>query len=594
MALARTLRRGAASAALYRRGGPEGSAVLLSLPAVLLLLGAFVGPLAILLAYSVGLLGDDTPLGLSRYAEVLTDGFYLGVLGSTLRLGLLVTAATLALGYPLAWAVAQARGRRRTLLLAVVIAPLLTNILVRTLGWVVILDDNGILNAALRAISGGRVSQRFLGTDVGIVIALTHVFLPFMVLPMLTTLERIAPSLRESAAVYGAHPVVVFWRVILPLSVPGIIAGSTLVFLLATGALLTPLIVGQGRVWVLPTLIYEQIQLVHWGRAAALAVTLFGASLLAILLSQWLGQRLAGSYERGAPGGLARAWARVGGEFGVRLSAALRGAPTFARGLRLMGQGFVALVLLYLLFPLGVVVKTAFDASPVIQAGFGGFTLRWFEALFADSRYLDALLLSLRLALLTAVVDLALGIPAAHALVRGSFPGRGPLLAFLLSPLLIPHMVLAIGLVLYFQALGAGPSFVRLLVVHLVIALPYVVRILVTAFQSVDPRLEESAHTLGASRLTVLRRVTLPLVKPALFAAMLFSFLVSFDEATITVLVAGAGNVTLPVRIFSQLTQQWTAAVAALSTLWIAWTLLMLVVIERLVGLSAFGTERQT
>src|SRR5438046_3074146 len=123
----------------------------LVLPAALLLLSAFVGPLAILLGYSVGLLGDDTPPGLSRYAEILTDDFYLGVLLDTLRLGVTVTFCTLVLGYPLAWAIATARGRRRTLLLAILIAPLLTNILVRTLAWVVILDDNGLLNAALQA-----------------------------------------------------------------------------------------------------------------------------------------------------------------------------------------------------------------------------------------------------------------------------------------------------------------------------------------------------------------------------------------------------------------------------------------------------------
>jgi putative spermidine/putrescine transport system permease protein len=583
MALGRVLRRGAFGAARPRLDASGGGAAWLALPAVALLLLAFVGPLAILLAHSVGLLGTDTPLGLSRYAEVLTDDLYLGVLLGTLRMGLLVTACTLLLGYPLAWAIAQAQGRQRTILLAILIAPLLTNILVRTLAWVVILDDNGLLNAALRALSGGAFSQGFLGTMSGVTIALVQVFLPFMVLPMLNTLERIAPALREAAAVHGAHPLVVFWRVTLPLSVPGILAGSTLVFLLATGALLTPLIVGQGRVWALSTLIYEQIQIVQWGRAAALAMTLFLASLVVILLSHWLGQRLAGG--AGAAG--------LGSELEVRLAAALRRAPSLDRATRLLGRAFVGLVLAFLVLPPLVVVKTAFDASPTIQAGFSGFTLRWFTELFADGRYLDSLLLSLRLALLTAVVDVALGILAAYALVRGHFPGRGALLAFLLSPLLIPHMVLAIGLVLYFQAVQAGPSFGRLLLVHLVVALPYVVRILVTALQTMDARLEESAATLGARPLTVFRRITLPLIKPGLFAAVLFSFLVSFDEATITVLVAGSGNITLPVRIFGQLTQQWTAAVAALSALWIAWTLVVLVLVERLVGLSTFRMGRQ-
>ena len=562
------------------RGDQAGRGWTLPLPLVALLVVGFVGPLLILILYSFGILGEDA-LGFARYWEVLADPFYRGVLISTLRLGLTVTLVTLLVGYPIAWAIARSSGRRRTIMTAILVAPLLTNIVVRTLGWILLLSPNGPINGVLGWLTGG-LSFKFLGTMPGVVIALTHVFLPFMVLPMVSTLERIPHSIREAASVHGAHPAVVFWRVTLPLSMPGIVAGSTLVFLLSTGALVTPMLVGQGRVWVLTTLIFQQVQLVNWGRAGALAMTLFVAALAAITIAQMTGQRLSGKRPY-------RPRKTIGHrlhEASAALGARLRSWASFDRLTVRTGVAYRMLVFAFLLLPMMMVLKTAFDQSRVMRAGFSGLTLEWFREMLADDRYWDSLLLSVRLAGTGVVIALLLALPAAYAIVRGRFPGRPALLAFLMSPLTVPHMVLAVGFILFFQVITADPNFWRLLLVHLIIVIPYVVRILVSAFESLSTGLEESARTLGAGRLTTFRRISLPLIKPSLFAAALFAFLVSFDEVTITVLVSGSRDVTLPVRMFGQLTQAWTPAISALSALLIGITVVTLVLIEKLIGLS--------
>ena len=571
-----------------RRSRRDARGLGLTVPALLLLLGAFVGPLLILIAYSLGLLGD-VAAGVSLYATILGDAFYRGVLYSTLKLGFAVTAITLVLGYPLAWSLARASGRARTLMTAMVVAPLLTNIVVRTLGWLLILGDRGPVNSALGMLFGG-FSYRFLGSTTGVLIALVHVFLPFMVLSMVGTLERIPPNTREAAATHGAHPLVTFVRVTLPLSMSGIVAGSTLVFLLSTGALVTPLILGQGRVWVLTTLIFQQVQTVQWGRAGALAMTLFVVALAIIVAAQLFSQRVGGQRARGVRGPVRRAVSGAAAD----LSALLRPLPTFERAGRTVARVYRVAIFGFLFVPLVMVIKTAFDSSRIAHSGFESFTLEWFAQVLSDDRYISALLLSLRLAALSVTVGLLIAIPAAYGIVRGRFPGRNAVLALLLSPLTVPHMVLAVGFILFFQILGARPSFTRLLVVHLVITLPYIVRVLVTAFESLDATLEEAAQTLGARRLTTFRRVVFPLLKPAMFAAALFGFLISLDEVTVTVLVAGSQDVTLPVRMFSQLTQQWTPAISALSVILVAISITALFVIERFVGLSSFqiGDER--
>ena len=208
----------------------------------------------------------------------------------------IITIVALLLGYPLALAIARSTGFQRTLLIAVVVTPLLTNIVVRSLGWLVILSPHGVINSLFDWLGIGYQPQ-FIGTTTGVTIALAHIGLPLVVLPMLTSLEREDPSRRDAALVHGAHPFVAWLRVTLPLSAPGIVAGATLVFVLGVAALITPLMIGKARLFVLSTLMVQQIGLLQWGRAAALALSLFVIVLLVAVILRRISARF--NPERG-------------------------------------------------------------------------------------------------------------------------------------------------------------------------------------------------------------------------------------------------------------------------------------------------------
>lgn len=571
---------GAAAPATARRRVLPGR-WLLSGPALVVTAVGIIGPFLILAGYSLKFLGDNVSGSrFGFYTEIVGDEFYRGIFWRSIKLSLYLVLATLTLGYPLATIITRAQGWRRTLLLYATITPLLTNIVVRTLGWFVLLSDQGMVNSWLGWISPS-LERRFLGTELGLLISLVHIALPLMVLPMLTTIESQDPTHREAALTCGAHPVVAWWRVTLPSLAPGLIAGCTLVFVLGMSSLITPSMLGRGRMYMVSTLLVRQIGSLNWGRAAAIALLLFAVVLFGVGLLQRIGSRAGGGGR--SPSGDMPLRRRPFAAMLARINA----LNPSSGAVRVVRPLFVTLVVGYLLLPLFVVLKSSFDPSKTLRPGWNGFTLRWYRDALDPDRYLPSALLSLRLAALAVLLGLLIALPASLAIARGSFPGRKAVLAFLMSPLLLPHAALAVGFVLFFLFLGTGPSFQRVLFAHLVVCLPYMIRVLVSALESVDPSLEEAARAAGASPLTALRKVTLPMIKPGIFSAVLFGFLTSFDEATVGVLVAASGTPTLPVKIFSDLQVQYTPVAAAVSGLLILLVLVVILPLERWVGLMA-------
>lgn len=554
-------------------------------PASVFLILLFAGPIAILVLYSFGFLGHGVEPSLGFYTVAVTDPFFRSVLLSTIRLGLVVTFFCVLLGYPIAWAIVRAEGTWKVVLIGLLIAPLLTNQVVRTFGWIVLLSNQGIVNSIAEMIHPALV-VRYLGRELSVVIALVHIFLPFLVLPLLNTLENLPANYREAAMASGAHPIVSFVRITFPLSSPGVIAGSTLVFILATSSLVTPLILGQGRVWVITTFIWQQIQITQWGRGSAMAIILTLTALSAVYVSQLAQNRVLGNTRstRGRP--KRRPIALL-----LRpLHGTLRNLRVPGRWLTWARNGYLVAFFAFLLLPLLVVLPTAFDAEARMQATVSDFTLRWFAEALTSPEWREAFFLSLRVALAAVVLGLVLGVPAAYAVAKGTFPGRNSILTFMISPLAVPTMVMGLGFILYFQMLGMRASFTLLVLVHVVVIFAQLVRVLAGGFESFDPRWEEAAVTSGARRLTMYRRILLPTMRPAIMAAAIFGFLISFDEVTVTVLVSRFGDETLPVRMFRELTGAWSPVIAAVSTLLILFSIVVLCLIGRFVGFSAYRT----
>jgi len=222
---------------------------------------------------------------LNNYTKFLGDSFYLGILWRTLKLAALTTCVTLILGYPVAFHLNLSSGRRRAHLTLLILAPLLISVVVRSFGWLVILGPNGLVNSALRG--AGVISEplRLLYTESAIVLGLTHVFLSFMVLSIATALGRIDPAVVRAAQSLGANPVQTFLRVILPLSLPGIAAGSLIVFTLSMSAFITPVLLGGPRVKVMSYLAYQQTLLLSdWPYGSAIAFVLLALTAVSVLL----------------------------------------------------------------------------------------------------------------------------------------------------------------------------------------------------------------------------------------------------------------------------------------------------------------------
>ncbi len=210
----------------------------------------------------------------AHYAALFSSGIYLVVFGITLRIGLVTTGAALLLGYPVAYLLARLPQARANLVLIAVLLPFWTSILVRTYAWMVLLGRHGIINQALLAFGLIQFPLRLLNTTFAVDVAMVHVLLPFMILPLYATLRGIDPVLAQAAASLGAPPAAAFRQVVLPLSLPGVYAGCLLVFILAIGFFITPALVGGPRDLMISMLIQQQVELLHWPFAAALAVVL--------------------------------------------------------------------------------------------------------------------------------------------------------------------------------------------------------------------------------------------------------------------------------------------------------------------------------
>ena len=268
----------------------------LAAPLALFFLVFFVAPLVQLFVLS---LHNDTAgvvWGIGQYVHFLTDPFSLSVLGSTLLLGVEVTALCLVLGFPIAWLYHRVGSRTQTLIILIILLPLLTSVVVRTFAWIVILGRQGIINSTLLSIGAVDTPMRLLYTQVGVVLALAQVQMPLMTLPLITALGRIDMNLEDASCSLGAGSWRTFWRVVLPLSLPGIIAGCTLTYAAAITAFITQSLVGGGQMLFMPMYLYQQAStLQNWPFASAISI-IFLLAVLAVVTAFGMLGRLSRGY----------------------------------------------------------------------------------------------------------------------------------------------------------------------------------------------------------------------------------------------------------------------------------------------------------
>jgi putative spermidine/putrescine transport system permease protein len=255
----------------------------LILPLAALFFACFVAPLLVLLALS---LHSDVAMKtwtIGNYAKFFTDPFNYSILIDTLLLGVKATLVCLIFGYPIAWLCARASARWQSVLLFLVILPILTSVVVRTFAWIVILGRQGFLNQIAMGLGLVHEPLRLLNTEMGVVMVLAQVQMPLMVLPILTVLSKLDPNLADASRVLGAGEWRTFWKVTLPLSLPGIIAGCILTYSASITAFVTQSLIGGARLIYMPLHIYQQaVGANNWPFAAAISI-IFMMAVIAVV-----------------------------------------------------------------------------------------------------------------------------------------------------------------------------------------------------------------------------------------------------------------------------------------------------------------------
>lgn len=588
-------------------------AILLSPGLLILTLGYFI-PLIMLFVISFykgvpgsGLMVEEFTTG--NYLR-LFDAYYVEVLLRTFKIAIYTTILSLVLGYPVALVIARSSGKIKSILLAIVLVPLLTNVVARTLGLMIILGRHGPVNQLLDLLGVPKIN--FIPGELGIIVGLTQVFMPYMILSISSVLSNIDFSLEGAARDLGSSKFGAFWKVTFPLSMSGIVAGSLFVFLLSFSSYVTPRLLGGGKVMVITMLIYQQAMLLlNWPFAAAVAVILLILSIVLVTLytkattsNKLIDTTVYGDfqknhfsfqdffrkindwrYDRITATGLAI-------DVLTQKSALIRVLATL--GLY-FGKFFIKtwkiFIVLFIIVPLPLVILSSFSASSMITFPPTGFSIKWYTGIFERMEYVRSFLLSLRLSLLCVLISVSVGTLASLALARYNFRGREIIRSVFLSPLMLPAVIVGLALLRFFASIRWVATFQGILLAHLILTTAYVIRTVSSSLVGFDNSLEEAARDLGASAFYTLRKVTLPLIKPGLIVAAIFAFIVSFDETTVSIFITGGRTITLPVRIFSQLEYGLDPTVTAISSLLILMAVIALFIIGEVFGLDKFSVK---
>ena len=244
--------------------------------------------------------------------------------------------------------------------------------------------------------------------------------------------------------------------------------------------------------------------------------------------------------------------------------------------------------LIFILLPLLVIIPASFTEANYPSFPPEGFSLKWYTKLLDRPDFISALLTSIKYAALTSLFSVLLGTISSLAIAKYELPGKSYIISFLTAPLTVPQLVLGIALLIFFTPLALAGTGIGLLLAHLVISIPYVVRLVLTGLSGFDYTLERAAAILGANPLRVFWKITMPLIRPAMISGALFSFLISFDNVTVSLFLMSNDLRTLPVVLFSHMQDSYDPLIASISSLIIFITVIVIVALERLHGVGRF------
>ncbi|CAJ96612.1 ABC-type spermidine/putrescine transport system, permease component II [Cupriavidus necator] len=583
--------------ALQRRPLPWLRPALLAAPLVLLFVVLLVYPVGQLLLLSVY---SDGAFTLAKYRQLFASSVYVDVMLITLKISLWTTLLSVVAGYPVAYLISSLSKDRKAKWLFWVLLSFWTSFLVRAFAWIVMLGRNGVVNQLLSAAGIQDAPSNLLYSLGAVLVAMVHALMPLAVLTMLSVMENIDRNLPRAALTLGARPGTAFWRVYFPLSMPGVAAGAIMVFVTAVGFFIVPALLGGRKEIMVAQLIIDQVQqTMNWGFAGSISVLLLLVVLAVFALyDKVLGlSSMAGGAEQRTrsaaahDGVLHRLGDSVLGALGAVSDKLLALVPRGRRepqpGDSLPLRTIVLMVLLFLSVPALLMIPLSFADKSGLNWPPRGFTLQHYQDMLASPLWMQAGLRSLLVGLGAAVLALLVGTPVAFLLARSQMRGKSLLLAFVLSPIIIPRMIIAVGMFYFFARVGLVGTSLGLMIGHTVIAVPYVVMTMMAVLRNYDTRLDLAAQSLGARPWQTLRYVTLPILAAGLFSSFLFAFATSFDELTIALFASGGLSATLPKQFWDEVTLQLSPVIAAVSTCLFVFVTLLITCAERLRRKSA-------
>lgn len=477
----------------------------------------------------------DETLTLKNYTKIFEKDIYFKLLWRSIKMSGLVTLFTILLAYPVAYFLAFRVKKNIMTWLVLINIPFVTSYLLRVLAWKIMLGNNGVINGSLEGLGFIQEPLEFLlYSRFAVVLTLTHAWAAFAILPIFVSLQKIDRSLLEAAADLGDGPVKRFFRITLPLSMPGVIAAAVIQFIPTVGDYITPMMVGGTRGIMIGQIVAAQFGAAqNWPLGAALTIVIMITITTIICAFIWISKR---------------------GTVKVKDMEAVTGQqdPPHIGGHRFDWLFiYVIFYLLFLYIPSFMLPIFSFNDSVQMVLPLKDFTLRWYEALANSPSLLESLYNSLKVASLVAIVTTTLATVAAKAMTRYRMPGRGFALSFIMLPMVMPSIILAVGLLVLSIAVGMPLSLWAVGISHVVLTVPFATLVVMARLDGFSKNIEEASLDLGMSAWKTFWRITFPLILPGVAAAMLMTFTASFDEFLFAMFLGGS-DVTLPVYMWTQ------------------------------------------
>ena len=506
-------------------------------PTLLVMICALAIPIFTLVVYSFwtqDYIHIDKTATLNNYRTFFDKEMYGGLLGRSIRMSATVTLINVVLAYPVAYFLAFRVRKNIMTWLILINLPFWTSYLLRVLAWKIMLGNNGIINSTLMGLDVIAGPLEFLlYSRFAVILTLVHAWAAFAILPIYLSLSKIDRSLLEAGADLGEGPIRRFLRITLPLSMPGVIAAAVIQFIPTVGDYITPMMVGGPRGMMFGQIIAAQFgEANNWPLGSALTIMMMMTITAIVFTFIWLSQR--GTVKR-------------------REMEAIASTSGVAGGGRKYGPLFVYVViyLLFLYIPSLMLPVFSFNDSVQMALPLKGFTLDWYLGIPDRPGLLEALGNSFKLAIPVAIVSTTLATLAARALTRYRMPGQGFALGFIMLPMVMPGIILAVGLLVLALAVDVQPSLWTIGVAHVVVNVPFSTLVIRARLEGFAKSIEESAQDLGENAWMTFWRVTFPLILPGIGACLILTFTASFDEFLFA-LFLGGNDVTLPVYMWTQ------------------------------------------